>query len=71
MNCLKCGRNLKSAASMETGYGPVCYKRVFGVRMRGHPDGHSQETDDFPVYSIPGQITMEEYLKTTGNGQCS
>lgn len=28
--CMECGRKLRSQQSKEVGYGPVCYKRVFG-----------------------------------------
>lgn len=32
--CMECGRKLRSQQSKEVGYGPVCYKRVFGTSMR-------------------------------------
>ena len=31
--CMECGRKLRSQQSKEVGYGPVCYKRVFGSVM--------------------------------------
>ena len=30
--CMECGRKLRSQQSKEVGYGPVCYKRVFGYQ---------------------------------------
>lgn len=63
MICSICGRRLKSAKSRELGYGPVCYKRTFGsVKLRGHKENSSAE--EMPYYDIPGQITIEEYLKS-------
>lgn len=32
--CMECGRKLRSQQSKEVGYGPVCYKRVFGTSVR-------------------------------------
>lgn len=63
MICSICGRRLKSAKSRELGYGPVCYKRAFGsVKQGGHKENSSAE--EMPYYDIPGQITIEEYLKS-------
>ena len=50
--CMECGRKLRSQQSKEVGYGPVCYKRVFGTSMRIR-DGDSKTgtaSDDFPYY---------------------
>lgn len=63
MICSICGRRLKSAKSRELGYGPGCYKRTFGsVKQGGHKENSSAE--EMPYYDIPGQITIEEYLKS-------
>jgi len=66
MICLNCGRKLRSAASKEAGYGPVCYKRKFGIIPHT-----SRRSVDVPVpaeeaadHNLPGQISMEEYLQT-------
>lgn len=40
--CMECGRKLRSQQSKEVGYGPVCYKRVFGTSMRIR-DGDSKQ----------------------------
>lgn len=40
--CMECGRKLRSQQSKEVGYGPVCYKRVFGTSMRIR-DGDSKK----------------------------
>lgn len=64
MKCYACGRDLKSAASREAGYGPVCYKKMFGKSLRIR-DGDRQirtSTDDFPYYDIPGQMSIEDFL---------
>lgn len=63
MRCSICGRRLKSAKSRELGCGPVCYKRIIGsVKQGGHKD--NSFVKDMPNYDIPGQITIEEYLKS-------
>lgn len=64
MQCVICGRQLKSSKSRELGYGPVCYKKMFGYapRIRGKPAGSS--SDEIPDYDIPGQMTVEDYLQT-------
>lgn len=63
MTCLKCGRKLSSAVSREAGYGPVCYRKIFGTSMKTRYKDSVSETTDVPYHSIQGQITMEEYLQ--------
>ncbi|MCX4351729.1 MAG: DUF6011 domain-containing protein [Lachnospiraceae bacterium] len=68
MTCSLCGRKLKNEKSQEIGYGPVCYRRKFGSplkRQRIRDRGGGGE--DIPYYDIPGQIEIEEYLKSLGN----
>ena len=64
MICLNCGRKLKSIASREAGYGPVCYRKMFGTSLRSSRKDSISETTDTPSYNIPGQMTMDEYLQT-------
>lgn len=64
MICLNCGRKLKSVASREAGYGPVCYRKMFGTNLQSSRKYGVSETDYTPYYNIPGQMTMEEYLQT-------
>ncbi len=64
MICLNCGRKLKSVESREAGYGPVCYRKMFGTSLRSGRKSKVSETDVTPCYDIPGQMTMEEYLQT-------
>lgn len=67
MTCSLCGRRLKNEKSQKIGYGPVCYRRVFGSsskRQRIRDRGGGGE--DIPYYNIPGQINIEEYLKSLG-----
>lgn len=64
MICLNCGRKLKSVASREAGYGPVCYRKMFGTNLQSSRKYSVSETDYTPYYNIPGQMTMEEYLQT-------
>lgn len=64
MICLNCGRKLKSVESREAGYGPVCYRKMFGTSLRSNRKNKVLEAADTPCYDIPGQMTMEEYLQT-------
>ena len=71
MTCLLCGRKLMNQKSQEMGYGPVCYRKVFGrsygcrrIKDRGGGDGG----EDIPYFDIPGEMSIEEYLKSLGNG---
>lgn len=63
MICLNCGRKLKSITSREAGYGPVCYRKVFGTSLRSSRKDSVSETADTPCCNIPGQMTMDEYLQ--------
>lgn len=63
MICLNCGRKLKSVASREAGYGPVCYRKMFGTSLRSSYKNSVPEINDTPHYNLPGQMTMEEYLQ--------
>lgn len=63
MICLNCGRKLRSAVSREAGYGPVCYKKMFGTSLRSSRKDRVSEVADAISYNIPGQMTLEEYLQ--------
>lgn len=64
MKCYACGRELKSATSREIGYGPVCYKRVFGTSLRIHKGDSKTDytSDNVPYYEIPGQMSIEDFF---------
>lgn len=59
MKCSICGRKLRNPKSRELGYGPVCYKRKFGIAP--HASRRDAEEAD---HNLPGQISMEDYLQT-------
>ncbi len=60
MTCSLCGRRLKNERSQKIGYGPVCYRRMFG----SPPKRQSIKNRDSGGEDIPGQIGIEEYLKS-------
>jgi hypothetical protein len=62
MKCAICGRLLKSAASRDLGYGPVCYRRKFGSKARIGKEDSVQYPDDSLCYEIPGQMTLDDFL---------
>lgn len=64
MICLNCGRKLKSAVSREAGYGPVCYRKMFGTSLKSSRKGRVSEVTDTTCHDIFGQMTIEEYLHT-------
>ncbi len=65
MTCSICGRRLRNPKSQELGYGPVCYRRIFGKSPKSswRADGPPVPNESAEHYDIPGQISMEEYLQ--------
>lgn len=68
MVCVVCGRKLKAAQSQELGYGPVCYKKLFGIGLRSNSKVSRSLIDVMDSYVIPGQMSMEDYLQTLLKG---
>lgn len=64
MICLNCGRKLKRVVSIEAGYGPVCYKKMFGISLKNSREDNVSETANAHCYNIPGQMTIEEFLQS-------
>ncbi|RKI90451.1 hypothetical protein D7V94_13550 [Parablautia intestinalis] len=64
MRCYICGRTLKSRKSKELGYGPVCYKRMFGANLQSNKKSNYSHALDVQHYDIPGQMTLDEYLQS-------
>lgn len=65
MMCSVCGRRLKNPKSVETGYGPICYQKVFGKKRV--KIGSKKEKDPLKSFldcDIPGQMTIEDYLRS-------
>jgi hypothetical protein len=62
MQCSLCGRRLKSSDSIEVGYGPVCYQKVFGSSKRTKSGETLLSADEIPYYDIPGQMSLEDFL---------
>ncbi len=62
MTCSVCGRELKSAESRKLGYGPVCYRKVFGSTPKSQKASEEDGGSDFPYYEIPGQMNIEDFL---------
>ena len=64
MKCSVCGRKLRNPKSQEVGYGPVCYRRLFGTSLRANEKSGSSSEDSAVSYDLPGQISMDDYLQT-------
>lgn len=63
MICSVCGRILKNPKSAEIGYGPVCYRKMFGHTLQANRSRAESPAGSIPEYDIPGQMTVEEYLR--------
>lgn len=64
MTCLGCGRPLKSEQSIRTGYGPICYRKIFPKKrkaMRGRSRESYSLADD-KNYSVPGQYNLSDFM---------
>lgn len=64
MKCSVCGRKLRNPKSQEVGYGPVCYRRLFGTSLRANDKDGQPSVDVMEHYEVPGQISMDDYLQT-------
>lgn len=65
MKCGVCGRVLKNPDSRKIGYGPVCYKRVFGSfppKEKVLKAKQADRSEDFRNYVIPGQMQISDFL---------
>lgn len=61
--CYECGRALKSQKSRELGYGPICYKKIFGNTIINRNTKKMSSGNPYPInYDIPGQMYLEDYL---------
>lgn len=62
--CSRCGKKLRSQESREIGYGPVCYKKIFGrsLRIRAGGSERTDRQDELEYYDIPGQMSLEDFL---------
>ncbi len=63
MVCLECGRVLKNQKSKKLGYGPICYKRKYGITPHTSRSD-AQVSAEEVAHNLPGQISMEDYLQT-------
>jgi len=63
MKCSVCGRKLISPKSQAAGYGPVCYKRLFGGSLRRNTESGKISTDFMPHYEVPGQMSIDDFIE--------
>jgi len=66
MKCKKCGRPLKRPQSSKVGYGPICYKRVYGSNISTKIQQYNLLSGDSTYCQLPGQMNIEEYLQIIG-----
>lgn len=66
MKCKICGRPLKNPQSSKIGYGPVCYRKMFGNKALVKCQKHDISLCDSTYCLIPGQMKMEDYLQIVG-----
>lgn len=63
MTCSICGRKLRSAESINAGYGPVCYKKEFGKALTARRKKKEDNVEIMPDIQIPGQMELSDYIK--------
>lgn len=63
MKCSVCGRKLRNPKSQEAGYGPICYKRLFGSNMKSSNKASPLAAEAEVNYDIPGQMSLDDYLQ--------
>lgn len=66
MICQVCGRRLKNAKSLELGYGPTCYRRIF-PKSRNCTSTKSDSVAFDMDYTIPGQMELNEFIEFPKN----
>lgn len=67
MICGACGRVLKNPDSKKTGYGPVCYKKMFGSPPPKKKESKGKRTDEsegIHDFVIPGQMEISDFLSS-------
>lgn len=67
MKCGVCGRVLKNPDSRKIGYGPVCYKRLFGSpppKEKVQKEKQADGSEEFHNYVIPGQMQISDFLQS-------
>lgn len=67
MICGICGRVLRNPKSRKMGYGPVCYKKMYGSpppREKASKTKHSDGIEDFREHSISGQMEISDFLQS-------
>lgn len=64
MTCGLCGRTLKGTASIEKGYGPVCYRKIMPPAPKKSKKVSEQHyaIDDIPDYKLPGQMELSDFI---------
>lgn len=63
MKCSVCGRKLRNPKSQKVGYGPVCYRRLFGASLCNDDKDAQSSVDVMTNYEVPGQISLDDFLQ--------
>ena len=56
---------LKSSKSKEVGYGPICYKKLFGSKVKIRNKSVSKSTYKFNLNDMPGQMSIDDFISTS------
>jgi hypothetical protein len=64
IGCKMCGRRLKTQESRQLGYGPVCYRKLFGskAKFKRMRNRNSPNQTDNVCSVIPGQMSLEDFF---------
>lgn len=64
MKCLVCGRKLKNPRSINIGYGPICYQKLYGKTLgqgRASKAISNVIRNNCKTETLPGQIFLDTY----------
>ena len=63
MKCRKCGKKIRNPDSVEVGYGPVCYRRLFGGNLKRPRRAGDNPEESMVDIQIPGQMELSDFIE--------
>lgn len=63
MKCRKCGKKIRNPDSVEVGYGPVCYQKIFGGNWKRPRRARDNPEESMVDIQIPGQMELSDFIE--------
>ena len=63
MMCMACGRSLKGTESIQRGYGPVCYQKMYPDKVKTRRSSDNYSFADDSNYKVPGQMELKDFIE--------